>query len=215
MWHQSVNCNFMKPREYFLRKENKNNENKNNNFIPHFHLYCFSCGRAFTTVHDTSAWWRKRWSRSSMMTLNTRHVSSIIRLHCCSPWTDWKANRCHFWTSLRTFSPISVSSEQLHWEALTQINLSWSSVFAIMHNLQSLPQPSLLLNGDRTVWENCPCSSHFVWLCSHSTSCLCYSKLLCVWLDWRRRSLYLPSAPHIQLHYNSFAVDSRTQSICC
>lgn len=123
---------------------------------------------------------------------------------------DWQ-----FWTSLRTFSPISVSSEQLNWKALTQMNLSWSSVFAIMHNLQSLPQPSLLLNGNRTVWENCPCSSHFVWLWSHSTSCLCYSKLLCVWLDWRRRSLYLPSAPHVQLHYNSFSVDSRTQSICC
>ncbi len=57
MWHQSVNWNFMKPREYFLRKENKNKD-----FIPHFPLYCFSCGRAFTTVHDASAWWRKRLS---------------------------------------------------------------------------------------------------------------------------------------------------------
>lgn len=94
------------------------------------------------------------------------------------------------------------------------MNLSWRSVFAIMHILQSLPQPSLLLNGDRTVWENCPCSRHFVWLWSHSTSCLCYSKLLCIWLDWRRSSLYLPSAPHVQLHYNSFAVDPQTQSIC-
>lgn len=142
-------------------------------------------------------------------------VSSIMGLHCCCPWTDWKVNRCHlaFLDQLENIQ--SNKCEQLHWEALTQINLSWSSVFALMHNLQSLPQPSLLLNGDRTVWENCPCSSHFVWLWSHSTSCLCYSKLLCIWLDWRRRSLYLPSALHVQLHYNSFAVDSRKQSICC
>ncbi len=73
MWHQSVNCNFMKPREYFLCKENKIND-----CIPHFHLYCFSCGRAFTTVHDASAWRRKPWSRSSVMTLNTCLVFNVI-----------------------------------------------------------------------------------------------------------------------------------------
>ncbi len=66
MWHQSVNCNFMKPREYFLSKENKNNE-----FIPHFRLYCFSCGCAFTTVHDASAWWR---------TMRLRHVLSWTKM---------------------------------------------------------------------------------------------------------------------------------------
>ncbi len=52
MWHQSVNCNFMKPREYFLRKENKNND-----FIPHFHLYCFSAHGGTSTDPDP-AWWR-------------------------------------------------------------------------------------------------------------------------------------------------------------
>ncbi len=39
-YYQSVNCNFTKPREYFLRKKTK----ITNNFIPHFRLYCFSCG---------------------------------------------------------------------------------------------------------------------------------------------------------------------------
>ncbi len=71
----SLSTNFTKPQGYFLRKENKNN-----NFIPHFHLYCFSCGRAFTTVHDASAWWRKPWSRSSVMTLNTCLVFNVITL---------------------------------------------------------------------------------------------------------------------------------------
>ncbi len=87
----------MKPREYFLRKENKNK-----NLIPHFHLYCFSCGRAFTTVHDDRAWWRKRWSRSSVMTLNTCSTSSrwiwiwiwiracaTTRLRHVLSWTSW------------------------------------------------------------------------------------------------------------------------------
>ncbi len=35
--------------------------NKSKDFVPHFRLYCFSCGRAFTTVHDASAWWRQPW----------------------------------------------------------------------------------------------------------------------------------------------------------
>ncbi len=59
MWHQSVNCNFTKPQEYFFE------ENKNNDFIPLF---------------DASTWWCKRWSRSSGMTLNTRHVFNAIPL---------------------------------------------------------------------------------------------------------------------------------------
>ncbi len=45
MWHQSVNCNFTKRQEYFLRKENKNND-----FIPQFLLW--------THVHDST--WCKR-----------------------------------------------------------------------------------------------------------------------------------------------------------
>ncbi len=46
-------------------------------------------GRAFTTVHDASTWWRKRWSRSSVMTLNTRrddveHKACVQRHHAGS-----------------------------------------------------------------------------------------------------------------------------------
>ncbi len=58
----------------------RSHENTYNDFIPRFRLYCFSCGRVFTTVHDASAWWHKRWSRSSVMTLNTCLVFNVDHL---------------------------------------------------------------------------------------------------------------------------------------
>ncbi len=52
-------------------------ENKNNDFIPHFRLYCFTCGHAFTTEP-----WRKRVAAPPLTKIRRDDVEHMHRALC-------------------------------------------------------------------------------------------------------------------------------------